>query len=336
MCKQKGKIMKEIIIGKDSSGQRIDRYLKKYLDQATLSFIYKMLRKKNITINGKKVSEEYMLADGDVLRLFLSDETIEKFQKPEEKKRARTNLDVVYEDDNILVINKPVGLLSHSTGRGEFEKNVVDSMIEYLIEKKDYIPRLSPTFTPSISNRLDRNTSGLVIGAKNYNALKMLNKAMRERNISKYYYTIVSGVVKGERNERAQLSKIESRRNKVTINTGEDREKEIQTIFKGLGGNSQFTLLEIDLVTGRTHQIRAHLAHLRYPVIGDRKYGDSVVNNYFRQKYNLEDQLLHCGKIVLDGLEGDLAYLNEKVITAPMPAIMDRIIKGELDDKIQI
>ena len=328
--------MKEIIIGKDNAGQRVDRYLKKYLDQATLSFIYKMIRKKNITVNGKKISEEYMLEDGDVLKLFLSDETIAKFQKSEEKRRTKTKLIIVYEDDNLVVINKPVGLLSHSTGRGEFEKNVVDSLIEYLIDKKEYIPRLNPTFTPSISNRLDRNTSGVVIGAKNYNALKMINKAMRERNISKYYYTIVSGVVKGEKNERALLSKIESRRNIVSINTGDDKEKEIQTIFKDISGNSRYTLLEIDLVTGRTHQIRAHLAHLRLPVIGDRKYGDKVVNNYFRQKYNLEDQLLHCGKIVLNGMDGELSYLNDMVLTADMPKIMEDIIEGEIDDKIQL
>jgi 23S rRNA pseudouridine955/2504/2580 synthase len=319
--------MKEIPVTKDIAQQRVDRYLKKYLDRATLSFIYKMIRKKNITVNGKKVSEDYFLEEGDLLQLFLSDETIEKFQTKKEKRRAKTRLNIVYEDDNILVINKPAGLLSHSTRKGRFEKNVVDSVIEYLIDKGEYIPRQQITFTPSIINRLDRNTSGIIIAAKNYLTLQTLNQAMREQKIKKYYYTIVRGVVKGQRDERAFLSKIESKRNRVKINQSEGDEKEIQTIFRDMKGNADYTFLEIDLVTGRTHQIRAHLAHLKLPIIGDRKYGKPAVNQLFSEKYQVENQLLHCGAMSLSGMEGDLAYLNGRRFEAKLPKTMNKIIQ---------
>ncbi len=319
--------MKEITITKDIAKQRVDRYIKKYLDRATLSFIYKMIRKKNITVNGKKVSEDYFLEEGDILQLFLSDETIEKFQTKKSKRRARSRLDIIYEDENILVINKPAGLLSHSTRKGDFEKNIVDSLIEYLIEKGEYIPRLQNTFTPAIINRLDRNTSGIIVAAKNYQTLKALNKAMREQEIKKYYYTIVQGRVKGQRNEKAFLSKIESKRNRVKINQPGGDEKEIQTIFRDVKGSANYTLLEIDLVTGRTHQIRAHLAHLKLPVVGDRKYGNPAVNRKFLEKYQVEDQLLHCGTMILSGLEGDLAYLNGRRFEAKVPEAMEAIIE---------
>lgn len=159
--------MKEIIIDKNEHDQRLDRFLKKYLPNASLGFIYKMLRKKNIKLNGNKAQPEDVIKEGDIIQLYLSDDTIEKFaSKPKEINKGKA-LNIIYEDNNIVLINKPKGMLSHGTGKSH-ENNVVDNLISYLYQKKEYVPRLEKTFTPSICNRLDRNTSGLIIGAKSY------------------------------------------------------------------------------------------------------------------------------------------------------------------------
>lgn len=328
----KGETMREIIVGRDDNDQRVDRFLKKYLDKANSGFIYKMIRKKNIVLNGAKIKPEDMVYEGDVIKLFLSEETIEKFMSDREHKVVETNLDIIYEDEHIIVINKPVGMLSHSIKAMGFEENVVDSMVSYLIERGEYVPRIQKTFTPSISNRLDRNTSGIIIGAKSYEALKGINASMRERKISKYYLTIVGGKVSGHFTSTAQLNKNENR-NRVQINSNAEDEKEIITVVNSLKANNSYSYLEIELITGRTHQIRAHLAHLGNPVIGDRKYGNPRTNDTLRRKYGLRDQLLHSNRMVLDGLEGDLEYLNGKEFIADLPEQFMKIKKELIDGK---
>lgn len=301
--------MREIIIDKNEDEQRLDRFLKKYLGEATKSFIYKMIRKKNIKINGKKANPEDIIYEGDVVELFLSEETIEKFITKKQKIKSKLIPNIVYEDDNILIINKDIGVLSHGSG-GEFEENVVDSMINYLIQKGDYVPRIEKTFTPSICNRLDRNTSGLIIGAKNYNSLKEINRAIKDLEIKKYYKTIVRGELKKKLTEKAYLDKDEDK-NKVSITkVKKEGYKEIATDIRPIKYREGYTLLEIDLITGRTHQIRGHLAYLGYPLIGDTKYGDANTNKIFQEKYKLKSQWLHAYKIQFFGLTGDLSYLN--------------------------
>lgn len=309
--------MREIKIHKNEENQRIDRFLKKYLDKASLGFIYKMLRKKNIKLNGRKANPEDNIVEGDVIQLYLSEETIEKFIS--KKKPAKSTLipNIIYEDDNIILINKPIGILSHGSG-GKFEKNIVDSMITYLIDKGEYLPRIEKTFTPSICNRLDRNTSGIIIGAKNYESLKKINENIRNQNIRRFYKTIVKGHVNQDLNGEKYIIKDE-RRNKVAV---VDREikgaKKIITKGKVLKTTPLYSLLEIELITGRTHQIRVYLSSLGHPLIGDRKYGAPKTNRYFKSKYNLDNQWLHAYKIDFYGLTDNLQYLNGRSFYAEM------------------
>ena len=309
--------MREIKIHKNENNQRIDRFLKKYLNEASLGFIYKMLRKKNIKLNGNKAKPEDIILEGDKIQMYLSEDTIEKFIG--EKKTIKSKLipKIVYEDDNILLINKPIGILSHGSG-GEFEENIVDSMISYLIDKGAYVPRIEKTFTPSICNRLDRNTSGIIIGAKNYESLQNINQSIRKHSIRRFYKTIVKGKVNVELNGQAYIVKDE-KKNKVSLVAKETRgAKKIITKGKALKSSTSYTLLQIELVTGRTHQIRAYLSWLGHPLIGDRKYGDTSTNRYFKDKYNLDNQWLHAYKVNFDGLRGNLEYLNGRSFKAEM------------------
>lgn len=309
--------MKEVIIDKNDSGQRLDRFLKKYLKEASNGFIYKMLRKKNIKINNKKGEPNYIINEGDVIQLYLSDETIEKFKGKNRVEKSKFALNIIYEDDNIILINKPVGILSHSANK-EYGNNIVDGMIHYLYQKGEYNPRVEKTFKPSICNRLDRNTSGIIIGAKNHTALKAINASIKEGNIHKYYKTIVKGIVKKEGILKGYLTKDEEL-NKVKISQEKaHNSKEIITQIKVIKTTKEYSLLEIKLITGRTHQIRAHLSNIGHPVIGDIKYGNKTVNRYFRENFGLESQFLHAYKIVFSNLNSPLEYLNNREFCAKL------------------
>ena len=306
--------MKKIIIDKNENEQRIDRFLKKYLDKAPVNFIQKMLRKKNIILNGKKSQASDIIYEGDEITLFLSDETIEKFRTEKEHVILKNRLDIVYEDNNIVAFNKPRGMLSHGTGKA-FEENAVDNMISYLIEKGDYIPRLEKTFTPAISNRLDRNTSGILIACKNYYSLKAVNNAMKNLEIDKYYYTLVFGEFKEEIEKKAFIRKDEYKNITEVFDKEKEGSKNITTVFKPLESKNGFTFLEVKLITGRTHQIRSQLSAMGYYIVGDEKYGDKKKNLMVN---NFRGQFLHCGLIVLGGLEGELEYLNGLELKAKM------------------
>ena len=308
--------MREIEINANEDEQRLDRFLKKYLAKASTGFIYKMIRKKNIKLNEKRTKPEEMIYKGDKIQLYLSEETIEKFEGDDEKAKSNINLDIIYEDDNVVLINKELDMLSHGRG-GEFEENIVDSLISYLIRKGDYVPRIEKTFTPSICNRLDRNTSGLIIGAKNYKSLKLINESLKDLNIRRFYKTIVKGEIKEESKERGYLIKDEER-NRVEISNDDlEGSKEIITRIKPLKVKDGYTLVEVELITGRTHQIRGHLSSLGYPLIGDRKYGVENTNKIFREKYGVENQMLHSYKVEFQGLTDEMEYLNGKSFIAP-------------------
>ncbi len=304
--------MREIIIDKNENEQRLDRFLKKYLSEAPQGFVYKMIRKKNIKVNGTKAQPETIIYEGDKVQLYLSEETIDKFVAVKGEIKSKLVPSIIYEDDNIILINKPAGILSHGASK-EFEENIVDSMISYLIEKGDFVPRIQKTFTPSICNRLDRNTSGIIIGAKNYQSLKAINEAIKKGKIRRFYKTIVKGNIKKEFTAEGYLSKDEDK-NKVTVHEDDSEgSKKITTVIKPLKNKNGYTLLEIELITGRTHQIRGHLYSLGYPVIGDRKYGNKEINRKFNKEYSLDNQWLHGYKIELNGLNDEFEYLNSKV-----------------------
>lgn len=322
--------MKQIKIEENEHDQRIDRFLKKYFSNATKSFIYKMLRKKRIKLNGKRANPEDIVYEGDEIQLYLSDETIEKFISSEKEIKKSNNLDVIYEDKNIAIINKPKGILSHSSS-DEDEINVADEFVSYLYDKEEYIPQVGSTFAPSICNRLDRNTSGIIIGAKNYNTLKAINYSLKNRTISKYYKCIVKGKVKNDQKLEGFLVKDEET-NKVSVSIDElEDSKQIETQVKVLHTNDEYSLLEINLITGRTHQIRAHLSSIGHPVIGDMKYGERKVNDFFKKRYGLNSQYLHAYKIIFDKVESELEYLNGKQFISEVSEAMKALERDLFD-----
>lgn len=317
--------MREIIVDINESNQRIDRFLKKYLSKASQGTIYKMIRKKRIKLNNKRANPEDIIVEGDSIQFYISDEVLDKFIQKKEEINSSIIPRIIYEDENIILMNKPVGMLSHSANK-EYGDNVVDSMISYLIKSGEYNPRLERIFTPSICNRLDRNTSGIVIGAKNYEALKDMNSAIKSRSIKKYYKCMVKGTLKEDILLEDYLLKNEDKNKVKVVKSDVDGAKKISTYIKVLKKSNEFSLLEIDLITGRTHQIRAHLSHIGHPIVGDVKYGDANINKNFREKYNLNSQFLHAYKIAMNGLIY-LDYLNGKEFVAELPSTLEKIEK---------
>lgn len=287
--------MRKIIINKNDEGRRLDRFLKIYFEKAPLSFIYKNLRKKNIKVNGKKAKPEDILSDGDEIKLFLAEETIEKFKKDIRKSKNSKLPDILYEDDNIILVKKPINMLTHNDAKG-YQDNALDRMVDYLIAKGDYNPRLEKSFRPAFVNRLDRNTSGILIGAKNLKSLQDLNKAIKNREIKKLYVTLVAGEVKKDFDVDINLKKTG---NNVMKKASRDEGKRALTKFRVLKSNKDYSLLSVNLITGRTHQIRASLKEEGLALVGDRKYGNPRLNKAFRER-GLDSQFLHNYAIVFE------------------------------------
>ncbi|NBI05321.1 RluA family pseudouridine synthase [Senegalia massiliensis] len=314
--------MIKIKISENESGQRIDRFLIKYMDKAPKGFIQKMIRKKRIKLNSKRAYPDDIININDELKLYMSMETINKFRSDYEEIKSNIKLNVIYEDDNIILIYKKKGDISHS--HLDDKESISNALIKYLIDKKEYNPELEKTFTPAISNRLDRNTSGIIIGTKNYNALKNINKAIRNRNIDKYYKALVYGKVEKEMLLENYIIK-NSRNNMVEItDKNASNAKRIETRIKPLVFNDEYTLLEVELITGRTHQIRAHLNFINHPIVGDKKYTNKNINKNIK----LNSQFLVSYKIKFNNLDSGLEYLNGKSFEIPLEYKYDEILKN--------
>lgn len=313
--------MQQFCIGKNEAGQRFDKYLKKLLSEAPGSFLYRMLRKKNITLNGAKADGAERLCEGDKVCLFFSEETFEKFsggsaarsdfRELKELRFPADSFPVVYEDTDILIINKPSGMLSQKAEQKDVSAN--EYILSYLIGKGELTEEMSGTFRPSVCNRLDRNTSGLLAAGKTLKGLKELSEAFRERTVKKYYRCIVAGEVKEPVYIKGWLLK-DHAANKVRIlpecprsvkiSGGQENAEAfwIETEYFPVRSKNGFSELEVRLITGRTHQIRAHLAAVLHPVVGDEKYGSRAVNRMFREKAGIHSQLLHaCRMEFADG-----------------------------------
>lgn len=328
--------MKEIIIGNNEYNKRLDGFLKAYLPNASMGFIYKMLRKKNITLNGKKADGTEKLSVNDKICIFFSDETYEKFrgakdsgsnaqaQREFKAMKALGELEVIYEDSDVVFFNKPAGVLSQKAERGDVSLN--DYLIEYMIKTGSITEKELETYKPSICNRLDRNTSGIVICAKSLKGARQMNKMLLDRSLDKYYMTIVSGRFPETTRLKGYLYKDE-KKNKVIIkdkDPHDDRFSYIETEFKPVSyqADKDLTLLEVKLITGKTHQIRAHLASLGTPIIGDFKYGGKM-------NLGIKHQLLHCYRLCFpQDMPEDFEALKGRQFRAELPDIFKKFFNS--------
>lgn len=323
--------MKQLNISANEAGQRLDKLLAKYLREAPKSFLYKMMRKKNITLNGKKVQGNEILKVGDEVKLFFSDETLEKFrgQNVSAKIRpTRQKLDILYEDENIILINKPAGMLSQKAKPQDV--SLVEHLISYLIESNSLTQEQLQSFHPSVCNRLDRNTSGLVVAGKSLVGLQQMSQMLQERSMQKYYCCIVAGTMQGSCHLKGYLVK-NQKTNTVTVSEQADETdpecKRIETSYRVLAAGNGLTMLEVHLITGRSHQIRAHLASIGHPILGDPKYGDEKLNRRYRASHQISGQLLHACRLEMPKqMTGTLAYLAGECFTAPIPSLYHRLL----------
>lgn len=335
-----GDRVKQITVSENEAGQRLDKLLAKILREAPKSFLYKMMRKKNITVNGKKVQGSEMLQIGDEIRLFFSDETLAKFQGSAPvvsvpKTKTGAKLDIIYEDAHIVLINKPAGMLSQKAKPQDI--SLVEYLTAYLLENGSITREQLTSFHPAVCNRLDRNTSGLVVAGKSLAGLQTMSRLLGERSMKKFYRCIVAGTITGTQHLKGYLHKDE-KTNKVSIwnerREGGQKEKNripedakwIETEYRAVASANGLTMLEVHLITGRSHQIRAHLASIGHPIIGDTKYGNPKTNRTYQQSHGVKGQLLHAYRLEMpEQIEGRLAYLSGRKFEAPLPEIYRRI-----------
>ncbi|MCR5665799.1 MAG: RluA family pseudouridine synthase [Eubacterium sp.] len=308
--------MKEFTIGPNEAGQRMDKFLVKYLPQASKGFLYKMLRKKNITLNKKKATGQEMLRQNDLIQIFFSDETFAKFSGEQVSTYPTASLDIIYEDDDLLVINKPAGMLSQKAGKNDVSAN--EYLIGYMLETGQLTTQQLTSFHPSVVNRLDRNTSGLLLFGKSLAGLQNYSKALKERSLQKYYLCIV----KGELSDKIKLDgflKKDEKSNKVSIFAKEIAgSKRITTEYEPVTIYDGYTLLKVHLITGKPHQIRAHLSHIGHPLLGDVKYhGIAKIELPGHETLPVKRQMLHAYELIFE---------DGRTLTAPLPKDFKQIL----------
>ena len=321
--------MNTIKVSSKEQGQRIDKYIRKYLNDAPLGFIYKLFRKKDIKVNGKKVDINYVIKENDIIDIYIKEDLLKTFNSPKIIEKEKINLDVIYEDENVLIINKDTNVLIHE-GEENKRSNTLNNMIlNYLLSKGEYSP--SSMFTPSCVHRLDRNTSGLVIASKNLETSKILLEAFKTKvNLDKYYIALVKGKTKKEEIITKRLLKDEKKKIVIVSNKG----LEAITKYKLLTTNEEYTLLKVKLLTGRTHQIRVHMSSIGHPLINDEKYGDYKVNKEFSEKYKYKYQFLHSYMLCFKNLPEKLNYLNNKTFIAPLKPAQKNILNDLFKEEI--
>ena len=302
--------MTELTVTKNDAGQRADRFLSKAFPNLTPPLVCKLMRKKRIKLNGAKTEPNVKLCEGDVFRFYLSDELLSKETRENDFRSVPSDITVVYEDENILLVDKPVGMVVH-----EDNDNTADTLINrilcYLWKKGEYDPEKENSFVPALCNRIDRNTCGIVIAAKNAESLRVLNQKIRDRELVKLYLCVVSGVPeKREGTLTAYLKKL-SEENRVVLNDHKTPDNlTIKTKYRVLESRGEQSLLEVDLLTGRTHQIRAHFAYIGHPLLDDGKYGSNRLNKQLGYKYQALCSYKLTFRFTTDA--GCLEYLNNR------------------------
>ena len=316
--------MIEVKVSSANAGQKMEKFVKKYLSEAPLGFIYKAFRKKDIKANGHWVPKDYVLKEGDVVRIYVTDAQLEDFKKPREAEKKPFPYKIAYEDEQILIVDKPKGLLVYGDDKGSRE-TLGNAVLDYLYLKEEYNPK-DNSFTPSPAHRLDRNTSGLVCYGKTDAALKELTDLFKERTeIEKRYLTLVVGDVDRDGEVNIPLKK-DAEKGRVFLSRLEDGGKTAITKYYVKKRYGAYTLLEIELVTGRTHQIRAHMAAIHHPVVGDNKYGDFEDDRKWKKLTGLDSQFLHAADLYFGELKGVLKPLSGKHIHSDLPELYEKAL----------
>ncbi|MFQ6836839.1 MAG: RluA family pseudouridine synthase [Thomasclavelia spiroformis] len=317
--------MKKIQITENDANQRIDKYIKKLLVNAPTNFIYKMFRKKDIKVNGKKVNEKYILKNNDVVEMFLYEDKFKEFTATKDIYNVKKTFKVLYEDNHVLIVYKPAGLLVHED-KNESVNTLTNQVLSYLANKNELDLSRENTFMPGLVHRLDRNTSGIVIFGKTLAALQVLNEMIKQRHcIEKSYLTICKGKVNQKRNLKGYIVKLDDQAQVKLVSKDYPGALTMETIVKPVKYNNDYSKVEVTLITGRMHQIRVHLSSIDHPIIGDRKYGDFELNKFVKKEFGLNHQLLHAYKIRFVKSFGILAYLQDKEIVCPVPKLFEKI-----------
>ena len=273
--------MKEFVIEKNDAGQRVDKFITKAVPLLPQSLLYKYIRTKRIKLNGKRTEISARLNEGDALQLYINDEFFAPAKDSYDFLRAGKQLDILYEDENVLLLDKKAGLLSHPD-EGEYNDTLITRVQRYLYEKGEYDPKAEASFAPALVNRIDRNTGGIVIAAKNAEALRILNQKLKDREIRKFYLCVVIGRPSKPADTLTAYMTKDEKKNKVTVyDAPVPGGKTMVTRYTVLESAKGLSLCEVELLTGRTHQIRAHMAHIGCPLLGDGKYGANALNAKF-------------------------------------------------------
>ena len=267
--------MKEFTIGKNDAGQRLDRFIAKNVPLLPASLAQKYIRLKRIKVDGKRADRDTRLIAGNVIQMYINDEF---FDKPREENAfltvATPKLNIVYEDENILLVDKRPGLAVHPHDGAEYGRTLIDHIQAYLYQKREWRPREEHSFTPALCNRIDRNTGGIVIAAKNAEALRIMNQKIKDREMEKRYLCIVHGTPSPKSGKLEGYIFKDAKENRVFVTkTPQTGAKTAITNYKTLQSRNGLSLVECELITGRTHQIRAQFAHAGHPLLGDGKYG---------------------------------------------------------------
>ena len=300
--------MKSFTVNKNDAGQRLDKFITKSVPLLPKTLLYKYIRIKRIKINGKRAEISTKLQEGDVIDMYINDEFFEAAPEKYDFLKASKNLNIIYEDENIILCDKKAGVLCHPDDK-EFTDTLINRIKRYLYEKGEFKPDEESSFVPALVNRIDRNTGGIVIAAKNAETLRILNQKMKDRELHKFYLCIVHGTPKLKSGllEGYLLKDEDKNIVKISKNRLADS-KEIRTKYSVLDSKNGLSLIEVELLTGRTHQIRAHFASIGHPLLGDGKYGTNSQN----KKYGYKKQCLYSYKLVFDFTSdaGPLEYLN--------------------------
>ena len=314
--------MVSFVVKSEESGQTLEKYLRKVLPEAPLSFVYKLFRKKDVKVNGHWQTNKYIINSSDVINVYITDIQLEEFKR----KYQTTNLTnitnwIIYEDKNVLLVNKPRGVLVQKDTTDSLALD--DMVLSYLINKGEFDPNKDLAYKPAPTHRLDRNTAGIVMFGKNIETLRYLSTVMNDKEkIQKHYLTLVKGMLDKDGIIEAPLKK----NSKTSLVMVDKEGKPSITKYRVNRNIGNYTLLDVQLVTGRTHQIRVHMQHINHPIIGDNKYGDFALNREIEQKYGFKNQFLIAYQLDLKKLDNPLQYLSGKSFTVDLCVEMQDLL----------